>query len=326
MTAKEKVLAMLDGTKPVSVINGWEPFEFMMNPVTIAVSPQAPGHTLVDAWGVHMSWPLGQPGVMPVEGEYVVCPDVEKWREVLKKPDVANMQFDWEPFKGQQAAARAQGKLSLTLVPVGNFELLRNITGFENCLMNLVAEPEIMKEMVDLIVDYRMECYKQICENLAPDILFQHDDWGAKTSMFMSPDTWRAIFKPGYQRLYDYLHEQGVIIMHHSDSFLEPIVEDMEEIGVDIWQGVLPQNDIVDIQSKLKGNMILMGGIDAAKVDFPDAAEEDVRAEVRRVCSTYIPGGHFIPAPTAGGPGSLNAHIDPIIADEISRFAAEFGE
>ena len=51
MTAKEKVLAMLKGEKPVSVINGWEPFEFMMNPVTIAVSPQAPGHTLIDAWG-----------------------------------------------------------------------------------------------------------------------------------------------------------------------------------------------------------------------------------------------------------------------------------
>ena len=63
-----------------------------------------------------------------------------------------------------------------------------------------------------------------------------------------------------------------------------------------------------------------------AKVDFPDATEEAVRAEVRRVCSTYIPGGHFIPSPTAGGPGSLNGHIDPIIADEIARFAAEFGE
>ena len=89
---------------------------------------------------------------------------------------------------------------------------------------------------------------------------------------------------------------------------------------------ITPQNDIVKIQSQLKGNMIMMGGIDAAKIDFPDATEEEVRAEVRRVCSTYIPGGHFIPSPTAGGPGSINTHIDPIIEDEIARFAAEFGE
>jgi len=233
------------------------------------------------------------------------------------------MQFDWAHFQGQQAAAHAQGKLTVTMVPVGNFELLRNLTGFENCLCSLLEEPEIMKEIVDYIVDYRMECYKQICENLHPDILFQHDDWGAKHSMLMSPDVWREIFKPGYKRLYDYLHEQGVLVMHHSDSFLEPIINDMEEIGIDIWQGALPQNDIVKLRSQIKGNMIIMGGIDAAKIDFPDATEEMVREEVRRVCETYIPAGNFIPAPTAGGPGSINPHIDPIIADEIARFAQE---
>ena len=323
MTPKEKFLAMLSGETPVSVINGWEGFEFMMNPVTIAVSPLVPGHTVVDAWGVHMSWPEGQPGAMPLEGDKLVCPDIEDWKEVLHKPDVAAMTFDWAPFLGQQEAARAQGKLTLTLVPVGNFELLRNMTGFENCLINLIEEPEIIKNIVDMIVDYRMECYKQICENLHPDILFQHDDWGSKNSMFMSPALWREIFKPGYKKLYDYLHSQGVIVMHHADSFLEPIIADMEEIGIDIWQGVLPQNDIVKIQGQLK-HMLLFGGIDAAKTDYPGAPEDAVRAEVRRACETYIPGGHFIPAVTAGGPTSINAHIDPIIADEIARFAAEF--
>lgn len=323
MTPKEKVLAMLSGKRPVSVINGWEAFEFMMNPVTLAMSPLCPGSTVVDAWGVHMTWPEGQPGVMPMEGEYIVCSDVEDWKEVLHAPDVAHMEFDWTPFLGQQAAARAQGKLSLTMVPVGNFELLRNLTGFENCLCSLLEEPEIMREIADYITDYRMECYKQICENLHPDILFQHDDWGAKEAMLMHPDVWREIFKPGYQRLYSYLHEQGVIIMHHSDSFLEPIISDMEELGIDIWQGALPQNNIVKLQSQLKGNMIIMGGIDASKIDFADASEEQVRTEVRHVCETYIPGGHFIPAVTAGGPGSIHPHIDPIIADEIARYAAE---
>lgn len=323
MNAKEKVLAMLSGKQPVSVINGWEPFELMMNPVTIAMSPVRPGEVTVDAWGVHMHLPEGQPGVMPLEGDLVVCPDVERWKEVIHAPNVAGMSFDWTPFIRQQEAARAQGKLSMTMVPVGNFELLRNLLGFENCLINLLEELEIVQEIVDCIVDYRMECYKQICENLHPDALLQHDDWGAKNSMLMSPSTWRELFKPGYKSMYDYLHEQGVIVIHHADSFLEPIVSDMEEIGIDIWQGVLPQNNIVKIQSQLKGSMILMGGIDAAKTDFPDATEEAVRAEVRHVCESYIPGGRFIPSITAGGPSSINGHIDPFIADEIARYAAE---
>ncbi len=327
MSPKEKLLAMMHGEKADSVINGWEPFEFMMNPVTLACSPLAPGSTVKDAWGVTMSWPEGQPGVMPLEGEYTVCPDVEAWKEKLKAPDVANMKFDWAPFLGQQEAARANGKLTLTLVPVGNFELMHNLLGFENCLMNLLMEPEIMYEIMAYIADYRMECYKQIVENLHPDVLFQHDDWGAKENLLMNPDIWREIIKPFYKKLYDYLHDNGVMVMHHADSFLEPIIPDMVELGIDIWQGALPQNDIIKIQSQLKelgSNMILMGGIDAAVVDKKDCPEDLIRAEVRRACSTYIPGGHYIPAVTGGGPGSIHGEIDPVIADEIAKFAKEY--
>ena len=41
--------------------------------------------------------------------------------------------------------------------------------------------------------------------------------------------------------------------MHHGDSFMEPIVEDMVELGIDVWQGVLPQNDIPKLQKQLAG-------------------------------------------------------------------------
>jgi hypothetical protein len=59
----------------------------------------------------------------------------------------------------------------------------------------------------------------------------------------MSPGL-REMIKPQYFK--DLRLRQGArrLIMHHADSFLEPIVEDMVELGIDIWQGVLPQNDI----------------------------------------------------------------------------------
>ncbi|MEI3339739.1 MAG: hypothetical protein V8R80_07145, partial [Eubacterium sp.] len=42
------------------------------------------------------------------------------------------------------------------------------------------------------------------------------------------------------------------LILHHPDSFCEPIAKDMEEIGIDIWQGVIPSNDICKIAGELK--------------------------------------------------------------------------
>ena len=103
---------------------------------------------------------------------------------------------------------------------------------------------------------------------------------------------------------------------------MEPIVEDMAEIGVDIWQGVLPTNNIKTISEKVGDRMLLMGGIDSV-IDRDDATEEEIRKETRRACEEYAPGGHFIPCITYGGPGCLFPHVDPIIDDEIDKYNKE---
>jgi hypothetical protein len=155
-------------------------------------------------------------------------------------------------------------------------------------------------------------------------LYFLHDDWGMKHSLFTSPEVWREMIKPHYVELFGYLKSKGLIIVHHADSFLEPIAADMAGMDVDVWQGVLPQNDIVRLQKELAGRMTLMGGIDAAVVDTPTTTEEEIRAETRRACETYGPGGHFIPSFTYGGPGDMIYKAgDAIISDEVARYNRE---
>ena len=112
------------------------------------------------------------------------------------------------------------------------------------------------------------------------------------------------------------------MIVHHGDSFLEPIVEDMADIGIDVWQGVLPTNNIPEISKRLNGRMALMGGIDSG-IDRQDATEEEIRKETRRACDEYGGLGHFIPSITYGGPGTLYPEVEPIIIDEIHRYNKE---
>ena len=64
----------------------------------------------------------------------------------------------------------------------------------------------------------------------------------------------------------------------------------MVDLGIDMWQGVLPTNDIVQIQKNTGGKMLLMGGLQQHVIDQADATEEDIRAEVRRAIDTYGPG------------------------------------
>jgi uroporphyrinogen-III decarboxylase len=141
----------------------------------------------------------------------------------------------------------------------------------------------------------------------------------------MQPDTWREFFKEPYKKLYDYLHANGVMVIHHSDSFCEPIVEDMVDIGIDVWQGVLPTNDIVKLSEQLDGRMALMGGISSI-IDREDSTEGEIRGEMRRVLSEYGQLKHFIPSYTYGGPGTLFPHVLPLIHEEIEAYnQAHFG-
>jgi hypothetical protein len=113
------------------------------------------------------------------------------------------------------------------------------------------------------------------------------------------------------------MKERGVITMHHADSYCQPIAADMVDVGIDIWQGVLPSNDIQQIKRDTNYKLTLMGGIDASTVDRVDWNEGIVRAEVARACREYHEGGCFIPSLTYGGEVSIYPGVKETIMDEV---------
>jgi len=329
LTAKENFLETLRaGGRPDRLVNQYQPFALLMNdPVRIYTSGnRVKGTTSKDRWGTTIVWPEDQFAAMPhITAEDKVLPDITAWRDYVKVPDLAANAKDWSAVYASRDATDRNEKLIMSFMGTGIFEESHFLMGFEDALVNFLAEPECMHELLGAIFEYRLTYAGLLIDNLKPDVILSHDDWGTKHSLFMSPEIWREFLKPLYSRLYARFREAGVLVMHHADSFLEPIVDDLVEIGIDIWQGVLPQNDIVGIQKRTGGKLTLMGGIDAAVVDRRDATEGEIRAEVRRVCETYGPLGHFIPCLTYGAPGSIYPHVNPIIADEIDRYNGAHG-
>ena len=280
-----------------------------------------PGVTIKDKWGVTILFPEGDPGPTPlITPETKVCPDITRWREFVHAPDIETACTEgWEPFIGMGRAAAGTDKLLTAFWPTGLFEQCHFLMGFEDTLANFYEHPDEMHELIDYITEYRLKYAELLIDKLQPDAILSHDDWGAKESLFMSPEMWREFFKEPYRKIYQYIRSRGVIAIHHADSYLAPIVEDMAEIGVQVWQGVLPENNIPELQKRLKGSMVLMGGIGAA-IDRPDSTEEEIRTYVRNALETYCPGGHYIPCITYGGPGTVFPHVDPIINEEIAAY------
>jgi hypothetical protein len=97
----------------------------------------------------------------------------------------------------------------------------------------------------------------------------------------------------------------------------------MAEIGVDVWQGIIPQNDIEAVQKRLGGRMALQGGLDCTPFDYAGGwNEEEVRGLVRFVCDAYVPAGHFVPEVPNGHP--LTPGINEILIDEMNSYGERF--
>ncbi|MBQ9463666.1 MAG: uroporphyrinogen decarboxylase (URO-D) [Lachnospiraceae bacterium] len=283
------------------------------------------GTTSLDRWGTTILFPEDAPAAVPfVTPENAPCKDIETWREEVTVPDIAGYcaEASWEESLAAKAEIDQDRYLTCTVMGTGIFEQMHMLMTFDDTLLAPIIDPDNTHDMIEAIKEYRLTYMKLIVENLHPDMIISHDDWGSKNGLFYSPEVWEEFFMEPYRELYHDLHENGVIVMHHGDSYLEPIVEQMADIGIDIWQGVLPTNDIAKISAKVGDRMLLMGGIDSI-IDRPDVTEEEIRRETRRACTEYgeLPG--FWPGITYGGPGTLYPEVLPVIVDEIDRYNME---
>ena len=326
MTAKEIFLELLKpGGRPERQLVQYEALQMVLgDPIGPYVSEgMRPGATFRNRWGTVIEWPEGAPGMMPVVNEETkVIKDIERWRDYVHAPDIVSNCSDpaaWESVRLRAREKAGDERLVTGFMATGLFEQCHFLMTFEDVLTGLYDHPDEMHGLIEYITDYKLKYAKLLLDNLQPDVIFSHDDWGTKDALFMKPDMWREFFKEPYRKLYGYIRDRGCIVIHHADSYLVPIVEDMADIGIQVWQGTLPENDIPALQEKLGGRMVLMGGIGAA-IDREDAGEEEVRSYVHDALHEYCPGGHFIPSITYGLPGTVYSHVDPWISDEIRKY------
>ena len=325
-TPKEIFLELLKPNgRPERVLKQYEALYMCLNdPInTYLRGNRRRGTVSRDRWGTTISFPADAPGAIPVHtDDLTVCPDVTHWEETVHAPDLAaNCAAGWEDCRAAARSAAGEEKLLAGFMGTGIFEQCHFLMGFENTLTALYEHPDEMHRLIDYITDYRLGYVKLLIDNLHPDVIFSHDDWGTKDALFMHPDMWRAFFKEPYRRFYGYIRSRGCIAIHHADSYLVPIVDDMAEIGIQVWQGVLPENDIPALQRRLQGKLVLMGGIGAA-IDRSDATAGEVCDYTRRTLRACCPGGHFIPSITYGLPGAVYPHIDRHIDETIDAYNA----
>lgn len=300
MTPKENSLAVLNGEQPDYYGDFMSTMDLVIDPIMMCEMIPHDGELHQDGWGVTKKWPLADAGMCPmINDENKVIKDICYWQDFVKFPQVHGL--DWSMAQARAKEIENEGqKFVGALFSTGLFERSHYMMGFEDALCNYMEEPEAMHDFLRAVCDWKLECIDEWHEQgIKLEVVMYHDDWANKKSMFLAPEIWREFIKPLQIEIAQRFHDYGILYMHHSDCKCDAVATDMVEIGVDMWQGALPQNDLVKVQmdTRAMGRQLpMIGGLDGAMIDAPGVTEEQVRAEVRRSFDDYCGNGYFFPS------------------------------
>ena len=256
MTSKENFYAMINNEQPE-----YAPafvLDFNMS-VLLTNNADQPWQGGTDPFGVN--WSLTHEGPLPKPGEFMFT-EISDWEKYVKFPDIDSLGLE------QMAAVEQQGfdpdKPTALASVCGIFERMAAFMGFENTLMALCEDPEECQRFADAFADYKIATIERGIDLLHPDMLILFDDIATARGLFMSPDCWREIFKPSYQRIVDAVHAKGVIYSQHTCGKCEDIIDDYVDIGVRWWNSAQPMNNLVKIMEKYSDRLVVEGGWDSS--------------------------------------------------------------
>ncbi len=172
------------------------------------------------------------------------------------------------------------------------FEAAWRLRGLENFLLDLVSR----KEMAHFLLDRLAELARRNATALARagvDVLALDDDVGMPGTMMISPALWREFFRPRLAGIIDAARavKPDLRVIYHSDGHVEPILDDLVEIGVQGVNPLQPEHmDAVRIRRRFGPRLALWGTV-GRQTTFAFADPAAIRREVRERIEALGPAG-----------------------------------
>jgi uroporphyrinogen decarboxylase len=173
------------------------------------------------------------------------------------------------------------------------------LRGMERFLEDMLVNKDYAHELIDKVAAYYLIAGLKLAR-MGCDVLLAGDDVGMQDRMLISPSLWREFVKPRYGRLFDAYRsvKPDLRIAVHICGFIEPIIDDLIEVGVDILNPVQPlAMDPGRLKRRYGDRLAFWGAVDDQKalpLGTPREVEEEVRLRLRQLG----PGGGYILCPS----------------------------
>jgi len=181
----------------------------------------------------------------------------------------------------------------------GLFERSWNLRGFENALMDCIADPDFFGEMLDKLCALYIQ-FVEYTADLPVDGIMFGDDWGDQNGVIVGPDRWRELIKPRWAKIYECVHDHGKLAMAHSCGSIADILPDIIEIGLDVIESCQPEArgmNPYELKKKFGDKITFWGALGSQSI-IPNGTPDELRDEVAHLKSEMSVGGGYILAPS----------------------------
>ena len=221
--------------------------------------------------------------------------DWEQWI----KPHFGRIDKRRIPFEGYRAEKTlcADKQRFLFAGIVAPFELMHPVCGHENLLVGMALDPDWVRDMVTVYVDAIIAHLEELfAAEGNPDGIYYFEDLGFKEKPFFSTEMYREIMKPGHRRLFDFAHSRGCKVMMHSCGYIEPLLPDLIDAGLDCLQGMEAKAgmDLARLFARFGDRIAFCGGVDTRALISNDRAMIDAELEAKVVPVLRGKGGYIL--------------------------------
>ena len=207
----------------------------------------------------------------------------------------------WQQLRSRALALRASSDRALMIVVGCNlFEWGTFLRRLDNFLVDIVTDPVNVERLLDALMEQHLQALAKVCTAVGDiaDVVRFGDDLGTDQGPFMSPKTYRQLFKPRHKLLTDYVkqHSQMHTFLHSCGSIYK-LLPDLIDAGFEIInpvQTIARDMEPKRLKQEFGKDLTFWGGGADTRFTLNRGTPELVKDNVRSNIEALAGGGGFV--------------------------------
>ncbi len=185
-------------------------------------------------------------------------------------------------------------------IEVTIFSLAQQLLGMEKLLVDMAMGEEYITRLFERCMEFQTQVGIELIKR-GVDAIWVGDDFGSQTSLLFSAEMFRDLVKPHYTKMIKAFKavNPDIIPMLHCDGAVKTLLDDIKDIGFDVFNPVqpgVPGHSSQELKQEFGSKFAFWGAIDQQDL-LPKGTDADLEKDIVEKVKYLGQNGGYMIAP-----------------------------